>query len=164
MRQYSPKRSPAITTEKGTRYYEKILSEHLNTAYHVECAKAYRISTLVEDAAPMELAISKATKHQIDYIGKLMIPIYLDAKRLNLTANSWPSRYVAAEASNAYNSQNQSEKIVPNNINLQYVNTHGHLDLMTAIVESHQPELLRKFNECLALSLFELMDQLILHT
>lgn len=153
VKQFVPKRPPAITTEKGTRFYEKILVEHLSTTYHEECTKAYRIGTIEQKNAPMEIAIAKATKHQIDHIGKLMIPVYLDAKRLNLSANSWPSRYVAAEASNAYNSQNQSESIVPENMNLQYVNTHGHLNLMTAIVESHRTEFLRKINDCLALSL-----------
>lgn len=154
VKQYVPKRQPAITTENGTRFYEKILTEHLSSTYHEECAKAYRISKIEDDnVAPMNIAISKATKHQIDHIGKLMIFIYLDAKKLNLAANSWPSRYVAAEASNAYDSQNQRESIVPNNISLQYLNSHGHLNLMTAIVESHRHEFLRKINECLALSL-----------
>lgn len=82
-----------------------------------------------------------------------MIQIYLDGKHLNVSAHSWPSRYVAGEASNVYNAQDQSGKTVPDNINLQYVNPPEHLNLMTAIVQSHRPELLRKINECLALSL-----------
>lgn len=102
----------------------------------------------------MDIAISKATKRQVDHVGKLMIPIYLDAKRLNLSATSWPSWYVAGEASSAYNnSQSQSGSSLPDNINLQYVNTHGHLNLMSTIVETHQPEFLQKIRECLALSL-----------
>lgn len=154
VKQHIPKKPPAITTQKGTRFYEKILSDHLNTVYHKECAKSYRTSTIErEKSTPMGIAISKAAKKQIDHIGKLMISIYMDAKRLNLSANSWPSRYVAAEASNAYDSQKQSESIVPNNINLQYINAHGHLNLMTAIVESDRPAFLQKINECLALSL-----------
>lgn len=152
VKQYVTKKPPAIATVKGTRYYEKILSEHLSSTYHEECAKAYRIGTIEEEVAPMEIAISKATKHQIDYIGKLMIPIYLDAKHLNVSARSWPSRYVAAEASNVYNAQERGG-IVPPNINLQYVNPPGHLNLMTAIVNSHRPVLLQKINECFALSL-----------
>lgn len=154
MKQFVPKRPPAITTEKGTRFYEKILSEHLNATYHDECAKAYRISSIeVDQAAPMEIAISKANKQQIDHVGKLMILVYYDGKHLNLSANSWPSRYVAGEASHGYDSLSQNQLTVPDSINLQYVNTHGHLNLMTAIVQSHRPDFLRKINECLALSL-----------
>lgn len=154
VKQYVSKRPPAIICEKGTRFYEKIFSEHLSSAYHQECTKAYRLSTIGdEQEAPMEIAINKAIKHQIDYVGKLMIPIYMDAKRLNDSAHSWPSRYVAAECSKVYNPHDKSGKIVPSNINVQYVNPSGHLNLMTAIVQSHRPELLRKINECLALSL-----------
>lgn len=60
---------------------------------------------------------------------------------------------MAAETSNVYNAQNQRAKIVPDNINLQYVNPPGHLNLMTAIVRSHRSELFRKIDECLAISL-----------
>lgn len=153
VKQHIQKKPPAIGTEKGTRYYGKILLEHLGTAYHKECAKAYRISTIEETpSAPMDVAISKATKDQIDRIGKLMIPIYMDGKLLNVSARSWPSRYIASEVSNIYNTQNQSG-IVPENINLQYVNPPGHLNLMTAIVQSHRGELLQKIDKCIALSL-----------
>lgn len=154
VKQFITKKPPGITTEKGTRYYKDVLSHHLSSKYHDECTNAYRISTVgVEQIAPMEIAISRANKQQIDHVGKLMIMVYLDAKRLNLSPNSWPSRYVAGDASHNYNSQNQNAKIVRNNINLQYVNTHGHLSLMTGIVNSHRPELLQKITECLALSL-----------
>lgn len=81
-----------------------------------------------------------------------MIQVYLDAKRLNLPAYSWPSRYVAGEASFAYDSLNQSRSIIAQNIDLQYVNPPGHLNLMTAIVHSHREEFLRKINDCIALS------------
>lgn len=66
----------------------------------------------------MEIAINKAMKQRIDYIEKLMIQIYLDGNRLNLSAHSWPSRYIAAEASNVYNAHNQSEKMLPDHLNL----------------------------------------------
>lgn len=101
----------------------------------------------------MEIAISKANKNQTDRIGKLMIQVYLDAKRLNLSANSWPSRYIAGEASNAYDSLNEGKNTIADGVNLQYVNPHGHLNLMTAIVKSHRGEFLRKINECFAISL-----------
>lgn len=138
----------------GTRYHSRVLVDHLETKYHKESAKAYRISSIeVDEVAPMEIAISKANKSQIDRIGKLMIQVYLDAKRLNLSAHSWPSRYIAGEASNSYDSLNKRESIISDGVNLQYVNPHGHLNLMSTIVNAHRDEFLRKINECFAISL-----------
>lgn len=96
VKQYITGKPPGITSEEGTRYYGKIFTAHLQSQYHKECAKHYRFSLVEVDEAPsMEIAISKANKKQIDRVGKLMIGVYLDAKRLNLSAFSWPSRYVA---------------------------------------------------------------------
>lgn len=154
VKQYVSKRPPAIATVKGTRFHSRILTEHLATVYHMECAKACRINSIeVDEPGPMDIAISKASKNQIDRVGKLMIQVYLDAKRLNLTAHSWPSRYIAAEASFAYDSLNQNESIISDGINLQYVNKPSHLNLMTAIAKSHQGNFLQKINECVAISL-----------
>lgn len=154
VKRFMSKKPPAIASTNGTRFYDKIITEHLNTAYHKECANAYRISVVdVTVPAPMEIAISKANKQQMDYIGKLMIQIYLDAKRLNLSAHSWPARYVAGEASQVYDSHKQNEQIIADSIKLQYINTHGHLNLMNAIVQSNRSEFERKIKECLALSL-----------
>lgn len=154
VKQFISKKPPAIASANGTRFYAKIVTEHLSAAYHKECEKANRISSIeVTTAAPMEIAISKANKQLIDRVGKLMIQVYLDAKRLNLTAYSWPSRYVAGEASYAFDSLDQTHNIISDSINLQYINTHGHLDLMNAIVQSHRNEFHRKIKESLALSL-----------
>lgn len=154
IKQYVTKKLPAIASENGTRFYEKIVKEHLNNVYHKECAKSFRVSTIEQEkTAPMDIAIGKANKKQLDHIGSLLIQIYLDAKRLNLSAHSWPARYVAGEASHAYDSANQSKNLIPDGIDLQYVNTHGHSNLMHAIVQSHRPEFQRKIKECLALSL-----------
>lgn len=152
---FVPKKPPPITTAAGTRNRSEILEEHLKTPYHIECSNANRISLLdtTDKQPPMEIAIIKANKNQIDRVGKLMIQVYLDAKRLNLPAQSWPSRHVAAEASFAYNSLNQHESIIADAINLQYVNKPGHLSLMTAITKSHQDDFLQQINECVAISL-----------
>lgn len=156
LKQHVPNKVPPIATIQGTRFYSRILSEHLETLYHKECAKAHRISlTESTEVAPMEMAVSKANKSQIDHIGKLMIQVYLDAKRLNLPPHSWPSRYVVGEASHAYDSINcnQSKSIIPYDINLQYVNKPGHLNLMSTIVQSYREEFLRKIHDCVAVSL-----------
>lgn len=78
----------------------------------------------------MDIAVSKANAKMTDYVGKLMIQVYNDGKRLNLSANSWPSRFVSSEASSAFSSsaESQAKGIVANDLNLQYVNPPGHLE------------------------------------
>lgn len=152
VKQYVPKKPPAITSIEGTRFYARVLAEHLETAYHKECARSYRISTIEEnEGAPMDSSINRANKLQVDRVGKLMIQVYIDAKRLNLPP--WPSRYVAGEASFAYDSNNQNKSIVADNINLQYVNAPSHLSLMTAIASSDQKLFHKKIKDCIAMSL-----------
>lgn len=154
IKQHNPKKVPAITTMNGTRFYSRVLTEHLDSLYHKECSKSYRVRSMeVEESAPMEIAINKANKKQIDRVGQLMIQVYLDAKLLNLSAYTWPPRYVAGVASFSYDSLNQNKSILTDDIDLQYVNGHGHLNLMTTIVKSHREDFLRKINDCSALSL-----------
>lgn len=154
VKQYVTKKPPAITTTAGTRFYSQILNDHLDTDYHKECKKQHNINSVeTVEQPPMEVAIAKANQQQIDYVSKLMIQVYLDAKKLNLAAYSWPARYIAAEASTTYDSAKQNKSIVSDGINLQYVNPHGHLNLMTTIVRSHRDVFLKKINECNAISL-----------
>lgn len=153
VKRFVAKKAPPITTAVGTRYRAKILNEHIKSAFHNECLKANRIDELKVTNTPMEAAICKANKRMIDYVGKLMIQIFHDAKRLNLSAFSWPSRYIAGEASCAYDSEKQTGSIIKNDISLHYVNPPGHLDLMATIVRSHRAEFLKKIDEYIAISL-----------
>lgn len=133
---------------------ELIIDDHINSAYHKECIKANRIAELKDNMdAQMNVAISKANKRMIDYVGKLMIQIFVDAKRLSSSAFNWPSRFIAGEASCAYDSQSQAKSVISKNLSLQYVNPPGHLELMTTIIKSHRHGFVKKVNECVALSL-----------
>lgn len=143
-----------IASVEGTRNRSNTLENHLKSQCHIECEIAHRLESMQDKQkdAPMEVAVSKANKQMVDYIGKLMIQIYVDAKRLNLSARSWPARYIANEASHAYNSSIQNS-VVLNDIKLQYVNAPGHLELMTTIVESDRSQFVEKITNSLALSL-----------
>lgn len=155
VKQHVPKKPPAITNDNGTRFHTRVLSEHLETLYHKECAKAYRISLVEsENPAPMNVALSKVNKQQIDRVGKLMIQVFSDAKCLSNTAHTRPSRYIAGEASTTYDSlSSQKRSIISDSINLQYINKPSHSMLMTSIVESDRHAFQQKIADCVAISL-----------
>lgn len=97
--------------------------------------------------------MQKANQTQADYVEKLLIRIYAEAKRLTLSVWSWPLRYVASEASHAFSILNENHKIIPKNLSLQYINNKSHLSLMSCIVDSDIKTLKAKIDSCFALSL-----------
>lgn len=103
VKKYVPKKPPAITTEQGTRYLKTTLADHVKSNYHIDCLKANRLQSLENiEETPLDSMIKRSNQKMLDYIGKICIQVYNDAKWLNLSARSWPSRYVVGEASQAY--------------------------------------------------------------
>lgn len=159
VRQFNKGKPPPITCSDGARYRPKYYNEHSNTPYHIECVKAHRLQALRDEdnvateQMPLEISIGKANRRMVNHVGKLMLQVYHDAKLLNMSAYSWPSRYVAMEASHAYDSESRFPKSVPHDVSLQYVRPAGHLQLMSAIVRSYQSAFMEKMLGCLAISL-----------
>lgn len=156
VKRHNPRKPLAIASAEGTRFQQNILNEHLKSKCHEECSEADRIASVKSGERPntaMENSIRIANRQKLTYVGELMIQVFLDAKFLNLPAFNWPARYVAGEASRAYNPVNNSTTTVGNSINLQYVNPHGHHELMTAIVRSYHDEFMKKIRESWAISL-----------
>lgn len=81
-----------------------------------------------------------------------LLQVYFDAKRLTLTANSWPARYVVGKASQNFDFA-KSEETIPRQLNLQYVNPPSHLTLLSCIVEAERNVIMDKIDKCLAMSL-----------
>lgn len=120
--------------------------------------KAHRIKVLAGSTptlthAPMDFALNKANELQSNHVGKLLIQIFTDAKRLTLSAWNWPARYVTAEASNVFSVKNENRSVIPNGLSLQYVTPKTHLELMSCIMESDIEDLKTKIDQCLAISL-----------
>lgn len=110
---------PEFASAEGARYRSKVIGNHFIQGYHKESMRAHRIKVLARSTptstyAPMDFALNKAYEKQADHVGKLLIHIFNDAKRLTLSAWNWPARYVTAEAV----------------LSLQYVNPKAHLELM----------------------------------
>lgn len=150
-------RIPPIASKEGVRYRLKILENHFATDYHKESVKADRSKSLqlqtLPVLTPMDIYLNKANKLEANHVGKLLIQVYTDAKRLTLSAWNWPARYVASEASHAFSITNEGNTTIPPNVSLQYVNNKAHLELMTCIVESDVGALKTKIDRCLSISL-----------
>lgn len=153
---------PPIATVAGARYRKTILQNHFAQNYHKESVKVERmkllqVSTPAAATTPMAVAMNKANKKQANHVGKLLIQIYTDAKRLTLSAWNWPIRYVAAEASHAFSIDkpvnNENQSIIPDNLSLQYITPRSHLELMSCIVESDVNVLKMKIDQSMAMSL-----------
>lgn len=57
-----------------------------------------------------------ANLKQANYIGKLMIQVYIDAKILPLATWNRPARFVANEAANAYEIQQNALNVIPHDL------------------------------------------------
>lgn len=146
-------RLPAITTETGTIYRKNIVDDHLKTPWHSESVKCSRLKKLakVEKAqqAPMVKMISKANETLANKIGRLMVTVFNDAKKLTLSAHSWPSRMVATQKAASFNMCNTSEPT----FDLQYITPIWHSDFLGCIVDAHRQDILNKLIHSKALSL-----------
>lgn len=148
---------PAIVTQSGTKYRNNIYQDHKLKDFHAECVKAHNLKNgkeaLTMSSAPMDALIKRANSEQADHIGNLFISVFTDAKKLTLSAWSWPSRCVALEAGKAFHYNEPSKPTIPPNVNLQYINPGKHCEILQCIVESNQKNLVKKINDALAVSL-----------
>lgn len=140
VKQFHPRGQVPMANHE-TRYRTNTLEEHIRSDYYKECERIFRLSTVTSEIVetfdgPLKRAMHKANVQMIDHVGKLMTQVFYDAKNLSLPPYSWPARYNASAASFAYDSQSRSRSSIPENIQMQYVNPPGHLELMTTIVKS----------------------------
>lgn len=150
-------RPPAITSENGTRFRTQTVVDHFASTYHKECRQAkllknQEIGKKNNNKSLIDMHISEANKMYANLIGKLMLQVYTDAKRLTVSAHSWPARFIASECGLIFDFNSVRESTVPENINIQYVNPAGHLKLLTTIVNSWD-ELQSKIQNSLACSI-----------
>lgn len=131
------------------------MNDHMKSEYHLECIKAEKklFNKPDEEKQFMDFHISNTNKELANHIGKLMLQVYVDAKKLSLSAYSWPSRFVSSEAGHSFDFNSNSASTVPTNINLQYVTPSSHCDLLGTIVHSYSEEIKIKLNNAVASSI-----------
>lgn len=160
VRQYSSNRKVAqITRKEGTQYRGKIISDHLKSEYHLACTdrhnkKALRIAGILDNTTPIGKFVSAANSKKANFIGRCMLSVYNDAKKLTLTAWNWPSRMIAAEYGNSYNinDSEKNERLI-RELNMQYLSPMAHADFMETIVSVEADLIAKKISECLSLSI-----------
>lgn len=155
------KKLPAITQEPGTRYRVETVSEHFKTGYHEQAVKKHRLSTLTlpdklhVSSSEIVKSISKQNEELANKIGKLLLHVYCDAKKLTLSAWSFPVRVFVGHLGNNF-SFNAEESITKKieNFNFQYITPASHLELLKNIVNTHRNAFLKNLlDNSLAISL-----------
>lgn len=153
MKQFSDNRKlPPITTIDGTRYRKAELLDHFRKRYHVECKKAKLLQSTQNKEGAMDVQIRKANKTMANHIGKLMLQIYNDGKKLTLSGYSWPSRFVSSESSNSFK-YDENAPTIPSDINLQYVNRPYYLEFLKSIVKADRNNIKTKIQTAIAFSI-----------
>ena len=84
-------------------------------------------------------------------VGSLLFHVYHGAKRLTLSANSFPSRAAVSRIANAFSFHDWSVNNMPND--LQYLSPSAHREFLKCIVKSHRNSLASKMSNSLAISL-----------
>lgn len=153
------RKSPPVTTINGTQYRKITCDEHLKSQYHFECVQRLRRSEIrtagiAGSSTPLEKMISTANEKLANLIGRYAFTVYNDAKRLTLSAWSWPARAVAQEFGVMYNINEPTKNLsARGQINLQYLNPGSHAEILDCIVHVESTLIAKKINECLALSM-----------
>lgn len=159
IKHHFPRKRLAIVGREGTRYRQNVLEDHVGSKCHQECERAHRIQPIAKaddgkkPSTAMEVCIASANRQKMAHVCKLMMQVYVDAKLLNLTAYSWPARYVCGEASHAYDIEKPSNCEAIEKLNLQYVHPNGHQELLTTIVKSYHNDFMNTLDEAWAVSL-----------
>lgn len=154
---YANGKRPRITTEEGTQFRGFIVTEHMTKKYHIECVKAWRLKVKEgndDKATSLVRMCSVLNEKLANKVGSYAVTIYNDAKRLTLSAFSWPSRQVCFAIGSAFNinDPNQNAGDVQK-LDLQYLTPKFHSEILECIVAVESNFIQQKINNCLALSL-----------
>ena len=151
------KRIPALCTLEGTIPRKMILIQHLESEMHKKAVEADKVShfSSAEKVQKTQLGnmINKSNAQVKNKVAGLMINVFNDAKKLTLSAWSWPSREVANMMSETVDVTKDFEVFDPSNSTLQYVTPTQHKNFLHCIVMADKSEVKEKIENSLALSL-----------
>lgn len=161
VKRYQLNRKPAPMTEiKGTQHRKKTIDDHVKTPYHEACVLRHKREALdkpgiseSDSNTTLKKMITAQNAKYACVVGKYMKVIY-NAKRLTLSAWSWPSRMVTQELAAAYDiSDREKNEETQRKLNLQYINPKSHWEFLSCIIQSESNLIAKQIDECLSLSL-----------
>lgn len=154
---YANGRRPQITSEEGTQFRGHIVIDHMKTKYHIECVKAWRLKVKEgtdDKATNLVRMCSKLNEKLANKVGSYAVTIYNDAKRLTLSAFSWPSRQISSAIGSEFNINDPDQNATNvRNLDLQYLTPAFHSEILMCIVTVESHFIQQKIKNCLALSL-----------
>lgn len=82
-------------------------------------------------------------------IGSYIIEVYTDAKKVTLSAHSWPARHISSQMAENF----KNKKSLSSYLSFQYVTTQNHEEFLDCIVKSDLHNITRRLRESIAVSL-----------
>ena len=144
-------RLPDVVQECDAVYRSRTIENLVQTKYHKKAIYSERIKKLpvekVYQKTPIGRHISSANEKLANKMDKLFLHVFNDAKKLTLSAYSWPSRVVASEMANNF-SFNYPENNLK--IDFQYISPTSHRELLEIIVKSHTKTLCEHVKQAVA--------------
>lgn len=156
---WGPSQIPLITKPEGAQFRRDTIENHLSSVYHKKCVEAEKLRVLPDCSTTntetvLEKMISKAHLQLANTIGSHALIIYNDAKRLTLSAYSWPSRALSSEFGRSFDFNDPTaNKEAMIKTNLQYLNPKMHAEILDSIIASDSELVKRKIEESIAMSL-----------
>ncbi|KAL5235556.1 hypothetical protein ACI65C_002966 [Semiaphis heraclei] len=130
---------PKITQDLGALFRQEVIDNHLTKPYHTISIKMLRLSTLpnsiVQQSTQMDRAILKANEKLGNKIGSLMIHTYGDAKKLTLSAYTYPMRVITSQMASNFTFNELNENIT---YDFQYLTPASHKEFLQCIVKSYK--------------------------
>ncbi|KAL5245424.1 hypothetical protein ACI65C_012834 [Semiaphis heraclei] len=130
---------PKITQDLGALFRQEVIDNHLTKPYHTISIKMLRLSTLpnsiVQQSTQMGRAILKANEKLGNKIGSLMIHTYGDAKKLTLSAYTYPMRVITSQMASNFTFNELNENIT---YDFQYLTPASHKEFLQCIVKSYK--------------------------
>lgn len=96
---------PPIVTAEGVKFRKATVEQHFKSNYHAECKKAQKLSVTLSNETnknSIDYHIGELNKKLANRIGKLLIMVYGEVKKLTISARCWPAIFVSSEAANAF--------------------------------------------------------------
>jgi len=149
---------PKICQDLGAQYRTVTIDEHLKQDYHNECLKAFKISKMsvpeVAKSTTFGQMVIKSKEKLANRIGSLMIHVYGDAKKLTLSAHTYPMRVITGELSSSFKFNHTNEENNFDTYDFQYLTPATHKDLLKTIVTSYRKQFsLKLMKDVLTISL-----------